>query len=125
MPSGVEAFFRFDAFGATGAVAAGAVAGALAAGAGAVVWAEATETPATTEAPVTTVQTPAEATAQDTCGRSQYSALIGTNIAAATFPADSNIRIIQPNTPVTQDFRAERLNVLTDANGVITSLECY
>ena len=84
-----------------------------------------TTTPVTTEAPVTTAQTPAEAAAQDACGRSQYSALVGTNIAAATFPAGSNIRIIRPDTPVTQDFSAERLNVLTDANGVITSLECY
>jgi hypothetical protein len=89
------------------------------------------ETPATTEAPVTT-ETPAaapataaEATAQDTCGASQYRAMIGTNIAAATFPADSGIRVIQPNTPVTQDFSAQRLNVIVDANGVITSLECY
>ncbi|MBK6703152.1 MAG: hypothetical protein IPG56_04780 [Caulobacteraceae bacterium] len=51
--------------------------------------------------------------------------MIGTNIAAATFPADGNIRIIMPNQPVTQDFSAQRLNVVTDANGVITSLECY
>ncbi|ANP44765.1 hypothetical protein ATE48_01910 [Candidatus Viadribacter manganicus] len=84
------------------------------------------ETPATTEAPAATAATtPAEATAQDACGAAQYAALVGTNIAAASFPADSNIRIIQPNTPVTQDFRADRLNVLTDASGVITSLECY
>ena len=84
-----------------------------------------TTTPATTEAPATTAQTPAAVAPEDACGRSQYTALIGTNIAAATFPADSDVRIILPNTPVTQDFRAERLNVLTDANGVITSLECY
>lgn len=83
-----------------------------------------TETPATTEIPAAP-QTAAEATAQDTCGASQYQAMIGTNIAAATFPADGNIRIIQPNQPVTQDFSAQRLNVVTDANGVITSLECY
>jgi hypothetical protein len=86
-----------------------------------------TQTPATTEASATTTAplTAAEATAQDTCGASQYSAMIGTNIAAATFPSDSNIRIIMPNQPVTQDFSAQRLNVVTDANGVITSLECY
>jgi hypothetical protein len=85
-----------------------------------------TETPATTETPVAAAPTTAaEATAQDTCGASQYRAMIGTNIAAATFPADSGIRVIQPNTPVTQDFSAQRLNVIVDANGVITSLECY
>ncbi|MEQ1820853.1 MAG: I78 family peptidase inhibitor [Terricaulis sp.] len=80
-----------------------------------------TETPATTAAP----QTAAEATAQDTCGAAQYSSLVGSNFAAVTFPAGANIRIIQPNQPVTQDFSAQRLNVITDANGLITSLECY
>ncbi len=85
-----------------------------------------TETPAIVETPVAAAPTTAaEATAQDTCGASQYRAMIGTNIAAATFPADSGIRVIQPNTPVTQDFSAQRLNVIVDANGVITSLECY
>lgn len=86
-----------------------------------------TETPAATETPATTAapQTAAEATAQDTCGASQYQAMIGTNIAAATFPAGPGIRVIQPDTPVTQDFSPQRLNVIVDANGVITSLECY
>jgi len=77
------------------------------------------------EQPAAAPQTREEATAQDTCGASQYRAMVGSNIAAVTFPADSGIRIIQPDTPVTMDFRAERLNVLVDANGIITSLECY
>lgn len=79
------------------------------------------ETPTTPLAPINAV----EATAQDTCGAAQYRALVGTNVAAASFPADANIRIIPPRTPVTQDFSAARLNVLTDATGVIASLECY
>ncbi len=90
-----------------------------------------TTTPATSEAPpadvatTTAPTTPAEATAQDTCGASQYRAMIGTNIAAASFPSGGNIRIVMPDQPVTQDFSAQRLNVITDTNGVITSLECY
>lgn len=83
------------------------------------------ETPATTETAQPAPQTAAEATAQDTCGAAQYRGLIGSNIAAVTLPAESGIRIIQPDTPVTQDFRPDRLNVITDANGVITSVECY
>lgn len=85
------------------------------------------ESPVTTETPATTVAptTAAEATAQDTCGASQYASLVGSNFAAVTLPAGANIRIIQPNTPVTMDFSAERLNIITDANGIITSLECY
>jgi hypothetical protein len=77
------------------------------------------------EQPTAAPQTREEATAQDTCGAAQYSAMIGQNIAAVTFPAESGIRIIQPNTPVTMDFSAERLNVIVDGNGIITSLECY
>ena len=67
----------------------------------------------------------AEATAQDTCGAAQYRAMVGSQLAAVTFPADAGIRIIQPDTVVTQDFRADRINVIVDAGGVITSVECY
>jgi hypothetical protein len=51
--------------------------------------------------------------------------MIGTNIAAVTLPADANIRVVQPDTIVTDDFRPDRLNVIADADGVITGLECY
>jgi hypothetical protein len=85
-----------------------------------------TEAPATPETPVAAApQTAAEATAQDTCGAAQYNSLIGSNFAAVTLPAGANIRIIQPNQPVTQDFSAQRLNIVVDSNGIITSLECY
>ncbi len=62
---------------------------------------------------------------EDTCGAAQYAGLVGSNIAAVTFPADANIRVIHPGDPVTQDMRPDRLNVLLDASGVIISLECY
>lgn len=81
------------------------------------------------EAPVvetpTGPQTAAEATAQDTCGGSQYSSLVGSNFAAVTLPADSGIRIIQPDSAVTQDFNPQRINIIVDAGGIITSIECY
>jgi len=87
------------------------------------------ETPApapTPEEPVVTApQTREEATAQDTCGASQYAALVGQNFAAVTLPADSGIRIIQPDTMVTEDFRPDRINILVGADGIITSVECY
>jgi hypothetical protein len=76
------------------------------------------------EVPVVAAPTNAEeATAQDTCGASGYAAMVGTQIAAATFP--EGVRTIAPDTVVTQDFRADRLNVLVDANGVITGFQCY
>jgi hypothetical protein len=70
-------------------------------------------------------QTREEATAQDTCGAAAYSAMIGTSIAAASFPATPNIRVIMPDSVVTEDFRPDRLNVIVDASGNITALECY
>ncbi len=70
-------------------------------------------------------QTREQATAQDTCGAAAYRAMIGAPLAAASFPATPDIRIIQPDTPVTMDFRAERVNVIVDADGIITALECY
>jgi hypothetical protein len=70
-------------------------------------------------------QTREEATAQDTCGAAAYRAMIGTSIAAASFPATPQIRVIMPDSVVTQDFRADRLNVIVDASGNITALECY
>jgi len=66
-----------------------------------------------------------EATAQDTCGAAAYRAMIGTPIAAATFPSTPNIRVITPDMMVTQDFSAERLNVIVGADGNISSLECF
>lgn len=70
-------------------------------------------------------QSKEEATAQDTCGASQYASLIGSNFAAVTLPAEANVRIIQPDSVVTQDFRADRANIVVDANGAITAVECY
>ncbi|MBC7769925.1 MAG: hypothetical protein H7124_14170 [Phycisphaerales bacterium] len=83
------------------------------------------DTPAGETPAVTGPQTAEEATAQDTCGAAQYRAMVGSQLAAVTFPSDAGIRIIQPDTMVTQDFRADRLNVVVDASGVITGLECY
>lgn len=65
----------------------------------------------------------AEATAQDTCGASQYASMVGTPIAAATFPV--GVRVITPETMVTQDFRADRLSVMTDTSGNIASFACF
>lgn len=80
---------------------------------------------AETPAPAAAPQTREEATAQDTCGARAYAAMVGTQLAAATFPAEAGIRIIQPGSMITEDFRPDRLNVNVDANGVITSLECF
>lgn len=85
--------------------------------------------PATTaEAPVpmTGPTNAAEATAADTCGAAAFQHLVGTPASAidqATLPAGA--RIVTPTTMVTQDFRADRLNVTVDTNGNVASLNCY
>ena len=81
----------------------------------------------TTEAPAPTGPTnAAEATAADTCGAAAFRHLVGTPASAidqATLPAGA--RIVTPTSIVTQDFRAERLNVTVDTNGNVASLNCY
>lgn len=73
-------------------------------------------------APAATPATAEEATAQDTCGAQQYASMIGTNVAAVTVP--EGVRVIGPDTVVTMDFRADRVNIRTDAQGVITAVDC-
>ena len=43
-------------------------------------------------------------------------------LAAMTFPQGT--RLIYPGTPVTEDFRAERLNIDIDRTGRITGVWC-
>jgi hypothetical protein len=63
--------------------------------------------------------------ADDSCGAAQYAALVGQPFSGATLPPEgSAVRYIHPDTQVTMDFRAERLNVDIDANGVITGFRC-
>ena len=70
-------------------------------------------------------QTKQQATEQDACGASQYAALVGAPLAAVTLPAEAHVRIIQPGTVATQDFRPERANIIVDAEGIIIAVECY
>lgn len=60
----------------------------------------------------------------DTCGLSKYDTTLGTPVKASDFSAAKLVRIIPPGTAITMDYRAERLNVETDAAGVITRLYC-
>ncbi|GIT92753.1 hypothetical protein JANAI62_30100 [Jannaschia pagri] len=65
-----------------------------------------------------------EGDAPDACGASEYASLVGANIAAVSLPAEVNDRVIGPDTIVTQDYVPTRLNIRTDAQGVILALDC-
>jgi len=78
--------------------------------------------PPAAEAPAAP-QTREEATAQDTCGAGAYQDRIGTNVSQ--MDVQPGARVVGPDTMVTQDFSPDRLNVLVDAQGVITGFACY
>jgi hypothetical protein len=73
--------------------------------------------------PLAAAQTAEEATGRDSCGARAYADLVGSPVATMQVP--QNARVIAPGTAVTDDFRATRLNIITDENGVITALQCY
>lgn len=61
----------------------------------------------------------------DACGASGFAGTVGTAHEAHDFTAaDRAVRIIRPNSAVTMDYRAERLNVDVDANGMVTRVWC-
>jgi hypothetical protein len=59
----------------------------------------------------------------DACGIAIYRPRIGTPIANWEPPESS--RVVRPGDAVTDDLRPERLNIIIDADGRVTSLECY
>jgi len=70
-------------------------------------------------------EVPAPAGMADTCGAAGSQGLVGRNIAAVSFPADSNIRTACTTCAVTQDYRPDRMNVFFDqATGTIERVTC-
>ncbi len=92
-----------------------------------------TTAPATTEAPAdvaatTTVGplTQAEATAQDSCGAAAFREIVGGPAAMIDLGTLApGTRIIGPETMVSQDFVATRLNIIVGTDGNVGSLACY
>lgn len=60
----------------------------------------------------------------DDCNSAAYQSLVGTAVEAADFSGHPLVRIIPPNSAVTMDYRAERLNVEIDETGLIQRLYC-
>ena len=59
------------------------------------------------------------------CSSDAVQSLIGSNIASVdTRPLAKTVRIIPPNSAVTMDYNPQRLNIETDARGVIVRMTC-
>jgi len=68
--------------------------------------------------------TPPVAT-EGACGAPGLQGLVGQNRRAlATIKFGTEVRIIEPNSAVTMDYRADRLNIELDAKGTITRVTC-
>lgn len=67
---------------------------------------------------------PTQEKGPETCPKSQFSGLIGTDINAAIFPLTLTYRTIYPGDVVTMDHAPERLNIAVDDAGNVTALTC-
>ncbi|MDZ4065545.1 MAG: I78 family peptidase inhibitor [Tabrizicola sp.] len=59
------------------------------------------------------------------CGAAGMQGLVGRDrsaLAAMSLPVGT--RVIEPGTPITEDYRADRLNIDVDARGRITGVWC-
>ena len=78
----------------------------------------------TLSACVTAPEGPTGVPLTGTCDASGYSAIVGLNLAAVTLPADLDQRVIYPGMSVTQEFRANRINIVVNEAGTIQRIYC-
>ena len=65
------------------------------------------------------------ASVNDTCGASMYSELIGKPVDGPGVPGESRLnRHIKPGSQVTADYISQRMNIESDAQGVIRKINC-
>jgi hypothetical protein len=68
---------------------------------------------------------PSPTDAPQRCDAAASRSLIGSNVAAVSFAADANVRVVCTTCPTTRDFRPDRLNVrFNQATGIIESVDC-
>ncbi|HQY42800.1 MAG TPA: I78 family peptidase inhibitor [Paracoccaceae bacterium] len=68
---------------------------------------------------------PAGPNLTESCGAETLQGLVGqpeSVVAAMTFTQD--VRVIRPGTAVTMDYRPDRLNIVIDAQGNVSSVNC-
>jgi hypothetical protein len=62
---------------------------------------------------------------EDACGAAPLQSIVGEDIADhGELEPDDKLRVIGPDTAVTMDYRADRLNVEYDEAGTITRVYC-
>lgn len=69
---------------------------------------------------------PGDGASQQACGAPRFQHLIGAparGIDRASLPPGT--RIIRPDSMVTQDFSAQRLNIIVGTDGGVSSLACF
>lgn len=65
------------------------------------------------------------AAANDTCGASMFAELIGKPIDGPGVPGESRLnRHIRPGSQVTMDYVSQRMNIESDAQGIIRKINC-
>lgn len=60
----------------------------------------------------------------DGCDASASASLVGSNVAAVSFPAGMKVRIIRPGDVITMEYNPKRLNLVVDGDGTITRVYC-
>lgn len=79
-------------------------------------------------APVTQLASAEEAATAPAAGPScEFSFLVGLKSEEAVEkiePLERPYRVIAPNTAVTQDYSLERINLMTDENDIVQSVDC-
>ena len=61
----------------------------------------------------------------DLCGAAGFQGLVGqSGEIARMLVLDQPVRAIAPNSPVTRDYRLDRINFDLDENGIITVVRC-
>lgn len=77
------------------------------------------------EAPNAVTPPTIPAAGADTCGAGALHGLVGQPVSKVPAAlAGPSLRVIRPDQPVTQDFRAERMNVHLDRRDFITGITC-
>jgi len=71
------------------------------------------------------VEAPAPTDGPQPCDAAAARSLIGQNVAAISFAADANVRVVCTTCPTTRDYRPDRLNVrFNQATGIVESVDC-